>query len=413
MCLCYTVLISSLRKAKSVSVCHYRHLGHIFFLVFAVFLSWRVGHGGRILIVPLEGSHWVNMDIMIQALHSRGHSIDVIRTNKSWYIKDDSPYYKTITVPVARSSVMSFLSLQVEMFKAMFDMHGMMCEMASTMLEDKRFMNGLKAKKYDLVMTDPAWGAGIMLAHALKLPLVYNVRWVTSGEGHLALAPSPLSYIPMTGSGLTDKMTFIQRVKNLLFYTIWEVQDTFLISPQYQAICNKFFGPDVRYSDLLREADLWLMRVDFVFEFPRPTMPNAIYIGGFQCEPAKPLPKNLEEFVQSSGQHGVIIMSLGTFVSELPSDVTNKIIESCSGNFHDDFLLTEVAYSTHEVLGPADESSVVKNRKLLCLALLYPQLFSNIYLKGNLCMSLKCFTLHILNTRTVQELLKPLTSHGV
>eukprot|EP00064_Thunnus_orientalis_P022816 superscaffoldBa00008041_g23036 len=67
------------------------------------------------------------------------------------------------------------------------------------------------------------------------------------------------------------------------------------------------------------------MRVDFVFEFPRPTMPNVIYIGGFQCKPAKPLPQHLEEFVQSSGEHGVILMSLGTFVSELPADLTNKI----------------------------------------------------------------------------------------
>ncbi|XP_055010814.1 UDP-glucuronosyltransferase 2A1-like [Boleophthalmus pectinirostris] len=38
-------------------------------------------------------------------------------------------------------------------------------------------------------------------------------------------------------------------------------------------------------------ADIWLMRVDFVFEFPRPTMPNMVYMGGFQCKPAKPLPK--------------------------------------------------------------------------------------------------------------------------
>ncbi|XP_015247245.1 PREDICTED: UDP-glucuronosyltransferase 2C1-like [Cyprinodon variegatus] len=318
-------------------------------LLFAAFLLWRPGHGGRILAFPLEGSHWVNMEIMVQALHSKGHSIDVVKTNKSWYIKDDSPSYKSITVPVARafnhdfinpilrkifelergkSSIISFISLQFEMFNAMSDMHGMMCKMASSMLEDKRFMNSLKARKYDLVLTDPAWGAGIILAHALKLPLVYNVRWVTSGEGHLALAPSPLSYIPMTGSGLTDKMTFIQRVKNLLFYAIWEFQDTFLISPQYQAVCDKLFGPEVRHKDLLRGADLWLMRVDFVFEFPRPTMPNVIYIGGFQCEPPKPLPENLEEFVRSSGEHGVIIMSLGTFVSELPLEVTNKIAEA-------------------------------------------------------------------------------------
>ncbi|XP_029281933.1 UDP-glucuronosyltransferase 2A1-like [Cottoperca gobio] len=93
-------------------------------------------------------------------------------------------------------------------------------------------------------------------------------------------------------------MTFIQRVTNL---------------------------PEVRYSDLLQGADLWLMRVDFVFEFPRPTMPNVVYIGGFQCKPPKPLPEHLEEFVQSSGEHGFIIMSLGSFVSELPADMTNQI----------------------------------------------------------------------------------------
>uniref|UniRef100_A0A3P9LIZ5 UDP-glucuronosyltransferase n=1 Tax=Oryzias latipes TaxID=8090 RepID=A0A3P9LIZ5_ORYLA len=306
------------------------------FLVFSlIFWSWRIGQAGRILIFPLEGSHWVNMDIMIKALHSRGHHIDVMRTNKSWYIKDDAPHYKTVTVSVAKTfdkdfinpilkknfaiergktSIMSFISFQIELFRAMFDMHGMMCKMATTMLEDKELMGVLRRKKYDLVLTDPAWGAGIILAHALELPLVYNVRWVTSGEGHLTITPSPLSYIPMTGSGLTDKMTFIQRFKNLLFYALWQIQDMLF-----------FFGPNVKYTQLLQGADLWLMRVDFVFEFPRPTMPNVVYVGGFHCKPSKPLPEHLEEFVQSSGEHGVIIMSLGTFVSELPDDLANEI----------------------------------------------------------------------------------------
>ncbi|XP_038557937.1 UDP-glucuronosyltransferase 2A1-like [Micropterus salmoides] len=286
------------------------------------------------------------MDIMIKALHSRGHSVDVVRTNKSWYIPDDSLHYKAITVPVTEafnrdfinsivekvidiergeSSVLSFARLQVEMFIAMFNMHRITCKMAANMFKDKDLMKSLKESKYDLVLTDPTWGAGIMLAHALKLPLVYNVRWITSGEGHLAIAPSPLSYVPMTGSGLSDKMTFIQRVKNLILYIIWQAQDEFLISPQYQAVCDTFFGPEVKYGDLLLGADLWLMRVDFVFEFPRPTMPNVIYMGGFQCKPAELLPEHLEEFVQSSGEHGVIIMSLGTFVSELPADLTNEI----------------------------------------------------------------------------------------
>jgi glucuronosyltransferase len=67
------------------------------------------------------------------------------------------------------------------------------------------------------------------------------------------------------------------------------------------------------------------MRVDFVFEFPRPTMPNIIYVGGFQCKPSKPLPADLEDFVQSSGEHGVIVMSLGSLVKGLPVEITNQI----------------------------------------------------------------------------------------
>ncbi|XP_074523097.1 UDP-glucuronosyltransferase 2B13-like [Halichoeres trimaculatus] len=303
-------------------------------------------HGGKILVVPLEGSHWVNMDIMIKALHSEGHSLDVIRTNQSWYIQDGFPHYKTITFPIAEainhdyvdrivkkiiaiergeSSFLTFASLQIEMFNTMFNVHRMLSHMTASMLKDKDFMDMLQEQQYDLVLVDPAWGTGILLAHALKLPLVYNVRWLTSGEGHMAIAPSPLSYIPLTGSGLSDKMTFIQRLQNLFFYFIWEFQDAFIINHQYQAVCDEFFGSEVRYRELLQGADIWLMRADFVFEFPRPTMPNVIYIGGFQCKPAKPLPADLEEFVQSSGEHGVIIMSLGTFVNELPLDVANVI----------------------------------------------------------------------------------------
>ncbi|KAG9341913.1 hypothetical protein JZ751_018230 [Albula glossodonta] len=36
-------------------------------------------------------------------------------------------------------------------------------------------------------------------------------------------------------------------------------------------------------------------------------MPNVVYMGGFQCKPSKPLPQHLEEFVQSSGEHGEVL----------------------------------------------------------------------------------------------------------
>ncbi|XP_040897848.1 UDP-glucuronosyltransferase 2C1-like isoform X2 [Toxotes jaculatrix] len=306
----------------------------------------RACQAGNILVFPTDGSHWLNMDILLQALHSRGHNITILRSSKSWYIKESSSHYNTITVPVERSidqtfvtqilfkviefergalPLTSFLPMTLEMFGAMVEAHKTVGEYVSAMLGDRELMRTMVDSKFDLVLTDPCWGGGIILAKYLNLPLVYNVRWALATDGHLAFAPSPISYIPITGSGYTDQMTFFQRVKNVILHIITQMQDHLVAKLVYQDICDKHLGPDNNYNQLMLTADIWLMRVDFVFEFPRPTMPNVIYMGGFQCKPAKPLPQHLEDFVQSSGEHGVILMSLGTFVSELPADMTNEI----------------------------------------------------------------------------------------
>ncbi|XP_045924747.1 UDP-glucuronosyltransferase 2C1-like [Micropterus dolomieu] len=305
----------------------------------------RVCQSGNILVFPSDGSHWINMDILLQALNSRGHSITILHSSKSWYIKDKSSYYITFTVQVERNldqqfiteimtkfvefekgdlPLTSFLHTSVGMLSIIFDVHAVVGETVSAILDDQELMRKMKDSKFDVMLTDPCWGGGVILAKYLNLPLVYNVRWLLGEEGHLAIAPSPLSYIPITGSGYTDKMSFFQRVKNMVLHLI-NYALNHQLKQMYQTICDKYLGPDYDYNQLMLDADLWLMRADFVFEFPRPTMPNVIYMGGFQCKPAEPLPEHLEEFVQSSGEHGVIIMSLGTFVSELPADLTNEI----------------------------------------------------------------------------------------
>jgi len=204
-------------------------------------------------------------------------------------------------------------------------LHSIWSEAIIQIFDDPNMVKSLIDSKYDLVLTDPGIGPGVVLAKFLKLPLVLNVRWITSGEGHFVLAPSPLSYVPVPGSGLTDQMDFIQRVKNILFYGIILYQEKIMVGPIYDAICAKYIEGGCDIVSLLQEADIWLFRSDFVFEFPRPTMPNVVYIGGFQCKPAQPLPADLEEFVQSAGEHGVIIMTLGTLVNALPREIADEI----------------------------------------------------------------------------------------
>uniref|UniRef100_A0A4W5QGZ9 Uncharacterized protein n=1 Tax=Hucho hucho TaxID=62062 RepID=A0A4W5QGZ9_9TELE len=46
-------------------------------LLFLLIMCGSVCHGGKLLVFPGEGSHWLNMDILIKALHSQGHTITV------------------------------------------------------------------------------------------------------------------------------------------------------------------------------------------------------------------------------------------------------------------------------------------------------------------------------------------------
>ncbi|XP_050922302.1 UDP-glucuronosyltransferase 1-2 [Lates calcarifer] len=319
-------------------------------LAVSLFLLMSPGiQGGKILVFPVDGSHWVNMNLLIESLHTRGHEVTVVRTATSWYIKDNAPHYRTITVTLPEAisieeqdffvtflvkmlaiqkegaSLIGFMSFYREMLGALSKIHQQASLLGVEIFENKTLMQSIRDTHFDMVLLDPGLPVGVLVAHELKLPTIFNVRWVTSGEGHFVVAPSPTSYVPTSGNAASDKMTFGQRVKNTFHYILNMCIDKFIVCPHYDKLVARYFGPDVTFYHLLQGADIWLMRVDFVFEFPRPTMPNIVYIGGFQCKPSKPLSSELEEFVQSSGEHGFILMSLGTLVKGLPIEITSEI----------------------------------------------------------------------------------------
>uniref|UniRef100_A0A8C9S1N5 UDP-glucuronosyltransferase n=1 Tax=Scleropages formosus TaxID=113540 RepID=A0A8C9S1N5_SCLFO len=320
---------------------------HLLVFILTTFLFCSSGiSGGKVLVFPLDGSHWVNMKVLVEELHARGHNVTVIVPSNSWYINKTSPYYNSLIIPMTDgfdefffesllskliqiqkegASLWKIIKMELEISIRFSEFHYHMCRMIIRIFDDTNLMKSFQDSKYDLVLTDPVTGGGMLLAHRLGLPLVYNVRWTLQGEGHFAIAPSPLSYVPFPGAQLTDKMSFIERLRNVFTYLFAMFQVSVVISHNYKIVCQRYFGHDIDIFTLLQGADIWLMRNDFVFEFPRPTMPNVVYMGGFQCKPPKPLPTDLEEFVQSSGEHGVIIMSLGTLFGELPHDITEEI----------------------------------------------------------------------------------------
>ncbi|XP_030773242.1 UDP-glucuronosyltransferase 2B33 isoform X4 [Rhinopithecus roxellana] len=88
---------------------------------------------------------------------------------------------------------------------------------------------------------------------------------------------------------------------------------------------SEVLGRPTTLSETMGKADIWLIRNSWNFQFPHPLLPNVDFVGGLLCKPAKPLPKEMEEFVQSSGEHGVVVFTLGSVITNMKEERANVI----------------------------------------------------------------------------------------
>jgi glucuronosyltransferase len=122
-------------------------------------------------------------------------------------------------------------------------------------------------------------------------------------------------------------MTFLQRVKNVLIALAENFLCSVVYSP-YALLASEVLQRDVTVQDLLSSASIWLMREDFVKDYPRPIMPSMVFIGGINCLHKSPIPKEFEAYVNASGEHGIVVFSLGSMVSEIPEKKAMEIADA-------------------------------------------------------------------------------------
>lgn len=90
------------------------------------------------------------------------------------------------------------------------------------------------------------------------------------------------------------------------------------------------FGADTPHlADLERSAVLALINVNFAMDYAQPLPPNVIPVGGLHIKTVKPLPDDIESFMNAS-RTGVILFSLGSnFRSDsMNLDKQNVFIEA-------------------------------------------------------------------------------------
>ncbi|XP_050843550.1 UDP-glucuronosyltransferase 1A1-like isoform X2 [Serinus canaria] len=297
---------------------------------------------GKLLVTSVDGSPWFSIREGLDMLRQKGHEVVVVVPEVSLNIKTSENFViKRYPVPFTQEDMDNAVktlfriifeggSFLERYFKGMENMKivsDFIVSSCEQLLQNKELIRYLEESNFDAILTDPVIPCGVILAEHLSLPSVYFLRLLPCGlDSEASQCPNPPSYVPRSFTDLTDQMTFFQRVKNLLFDTQNLFLCDFAFEP-YSKLASEFLQREVTVQDLLRKGSVWLLRMEFVLDYPRPLMPNMIPIGGANCA-HKELPQEFEAVVNASGEHGIVVFSLGSMVSEIPMKKAMEIAEA-------------------------------------------------------------------------------------
>uniref|UniRef100_A0A669PWE0 UDP-glucuronosyltransferase n=1 Tax=Phasianus colchicus TaxID=9054 RepID=A0A669PWE0_PHACC len=308
--------------------------------------------GGKVLVWPVDNSHWLNMEYILHELVARGHEVTVLLPSCFLILNgtEPSPFqFEMVEVPISKSEMAAAMDEGFyfwfyeerrlpfwESFYKMIDLLRKFENITRTIcdgvVKNKVLLERLRASAFDVLLADPLMPSGELFAEKLGIPLIYTIRFSMGNtvERLCGGLPAPPSYVPASLSSLTDQMTYTQRIKNLFSYALQDFVYHYILWGHWNQYYSDILGRPTTLCETMGKAEIWLIRTYWDFEFPRPFLPNFEFVGGLHCQPAKPLPKEIEEFVQSSGEHGIVVFSLGSMVYNLTDERSNVIAKALS-----------------------------------------------------------------------------------
>ncbi|XP_060236842.1 LOW QUALITY PROTEIN: UDP-glucuronosyltransferase 2B31-like [Meriones unguiculatus] len=320
-------------------------------LLLQLSVFFESGNSGKVLVWPMEFSHWLNLKTILDELVKKGHEVTVlIPLISSQYLlilsykAENTSAIEFETFPqsypmadiekfflesinkylyeLPKQSFWGYFPMLLELTLAESEYSESLCK---DVVFNKEFMTKLQNSSFDVVLADPFLPCGDLLAEILKTPLVYSLRFFfgSTYERYSGGLPLPRSCVPVVLSELTDRMTFTERVKNVIYMIYFDFWFQTFYEKRWNQIYSEVLGRPTTLTETMGKADIWLIRTYWDLEFPHPVLPNFDFVGGLHCRPAKPLPKEIEEFVESSGEHGVVVFSLGSMVANLTEERAN------------------------------------------------------------------------------------------
>jgi len=189
----------------------------------------------------------------------------------------------------------------------------------------------LNSTKFDLAIVDLiANECGSALASSLNIPLVGF--WGFSfhaGEVTYTGAFSPPSIYPAFFSGLSWKMSFLERLYNFNLHVAHILYMYFQFFYANYYIQEKFPN-EPPIDEIVQKLEFIMVNSNEFVDYPRLLPPNVIQVGGLQIKEPKDLPQLYTDFINDA-EHGVILFSLGYTgfsAKDMPKQVVGALVDA-------------------------------------------------------------------------------------
>lgn len=313
-------------------------------LLLSLALLVSVVHGYKVLfLVPFTGpSHWLMLKHFIRELTERGNEVTCITSFK---FGDPIQNYTEVLIDPAYpirekfplSTIFETKSYSND-FNNLFLYWRMGLETSRFGLENVHVQKFLKRDdlQFDLVVSEQFFQESwLMFAHKYNAPIVTISTYGYSDFMDRAMGLiTPWSYVPHMLLDYEDNMNFVQRAYNVFLSTLDYAIREYYYLPKQNEIVKDFFGelehqrgPLPSVQTLEKSISVILINSHPTLAKPRPSMVGLVDIAGAHIRPNKPLPDDLQRFMDEA-EHGVIYFSLGAYLqsSQMPVEKRNALL---------------------------------------------------------------------------------------
>uniref|UniRef100_G3UJU3 glucuronosyltransferase n=1 Tax=Loxodonta africana TaxID=9785 RepID=G3UJU3_LOXAF len=317
-------------------------------LLIQLSFCFNCGTCGKVLVWPSEYSHWINIKTILDELIQRGHEVTVLTSSASILIDLSTPsatkfevYPTSLTKDdfeflfmkwIRKSSNDLLKDTFWTYFSVVQEITGEYSDYIQQLLKNVVFIKKLMMKsqqsRVDVILADAIGPCGELLAELLKIPFLSFVYCVLFTIGYTFEKYSeelltPPSYVPIVMLELQDGMTFLES-KNMIYVLYFDFLFQTFKEKKWDQFYSEVLGRPTTLCETMGKLK-YLIRTYWDFEFPHPLLPHFDFVGGLQCQPANPLRKEIQEFVQSSGEYGVVVLTPGSMVRNITEERAHTI----------------------------------------------------------------------------------------